>query len=49
MQVEIANAPAHANLEGVNHYFCCDGCRDHFLAQRQLVADLKPLAPPPPK
>ena len=33
MQVEIANAPASAEYDGGRYHFCCDGCRDGFLAQ----------------
>jgi len=33
MRVESAQAPAHATLEGVEHWFCSDRCREHFLAE----------------
>lgn len=32
MQVETAMAPARATIDGNTHYFCSEGCRDHFLA-----------------
>jgi hypothetical protein len=32
MQVEKANAGATAERDGERFYFCCDGCRDAFLA-----------------
>ena len=32
MQVQIANAPAHSVRDGVDYWFCCDGCRDKFVA-----------------
>jgi YHS domain-containing protein len=32
MQVEKANAPATANVRGSTYYFCCDPCRDTFIA-----------------
>ncbi|MET0275586.1 MAG: permease [Acidimicrobiia bacterium] len=30
MQVQIANAPAHMTRDGVDHWFCCDGCARKF-------------------
>ena len=35
MQVEVAHAPAHANRDGVDHWFCSDHCRERFVATRQ--------------
>jgi uncharacterized membrane protein YraQ (UPF0718 family)/YHS domain-containing protein len=32
MQVERANAAATAKVDGANYYFCCDQCRDKFVA-----------------
>ena len=31
MQVRIADAPAHANVAGVDYYFCAPGCKEKFL------------------
>jgi xanthine dehydrogenase accessory factor len=35
MQVAIAAAPYHAELEGTTYYFCCPHCRAHFLEDPQ--------------
>jgi uncharacterized protein len=32
MQVRTADAPARATVDGVDHFFCGDGCRDAFVA-----------------
>jgi uncharacterized membrane protein YraQ (UPF0718 family) len=32
MQVERAQAPATAKVDGTDYYFCCDQCRDRFVA-----------------
>ena len=33
MQVQTANAPAHAVVDGIEHWFCSDRCCQHFLAE----------------
>jgi len=38
MQVQTAGAPARATAAGVTAYFCCDGCRDRWLASRAATA-----------
>jgi uncharacterized membrane protein YraQ (UPF0718 family)/YHS domain-containing protein len=45
MQVEKANAPASARVHGTTYYFCCDSCRDRFVAapQRYLTRSLTSL------
>ncbi|MFN2595217.1 MAG: permease, partial [Actinomycetota bacterium] len=44
MQVEIASAPARATADGKTFYFCSDGCRDHFVAQKK---EMSPVSTPP--
>ena len=34
MEVDPANAAATATVEGLTHFFCSTGCRDHFLAEQ---------------
>lgn len=34
MTVDIATAQYSANVNGVDYYFCCSGCKEKFLAQR---------------
>ena len=31
MQVRISDAPAHARVDGVDYYFCMEGCKQKFL------------------
>ncbi|MGH3744855.1 MAG: permease [Mycobacteriales bacterium] len=38
MQVEKAHAGATLVTGGVTHWFCCDGCRDHYASQAQAPA-----------
>jgi YHS domain-containing protein len=39
MQVQIANAPASATVDGTTHWFCSDHCREHFVAQHAAHGD----------
>jgi uncharacterized membrane protein YraQ (UPF0718 family)/YHS domain-containing protein len=34
MQVQTAHAPAHVRVDGVDHWFCSDGCADSFSRRR---------------
>jgi YHS domain-containing protein len=38
MEVDPADAAATASVDGVTHYFCSTGCRDHFLADQRRPA-----------
>jgi xanthine dehydrogenase accessory factor len=33
MSVTIGPDAIHATVNGVDHWFCCPGCRKHFLAE----------------
>lgn len=33
MSVDIATAPYTAAVDGVDYYFCSNGCKEQFLAQ----------------
>ena len=37
MSVTIGPDAIHATVNGVDHWFCCPGCRKHFLAELRLV------------
>jgi uncharacterized membrane protein YraQ (UPF0718 family)/YHS domain-containing protein len=35
MQVQMANAPAQAEVDGQTYYFCSDHCREHFMQRHE--------------
>jgi Cu+-exporting ATPase len=49
MKVDPDRAGATAEYEGRTYYFCCDGCRDLFLADPQRHLQPKPAPRPRPK
>ena len=38
MQVQTANAPAHAEVDGTRYWFCSDRCRERFLGDSSAAA-----------
>lgn len=47
MQVEIANAPATAIVDGERRYFCCDRCKERFLQREPRVQPVQVGFGPP--